>query len=51
MRKASISGLRNGMKRSFYKERKSTKDVLISIVEQNIKAPLILDVYGIIDNE
>ena len=41
-----ISGLRNGMnKRAFYKERRINKRYIHSLSKQNIKAPLILDMY------
>ena len=43
-----ISGLRNDMnKRTFYKERKINKRCIHFSCKQNIKAPLILDMYGI----
>ena len=41
-----ISGLRNDMnKRTFYKERKINKRCIHVLCKQNIKAPLILDMY------
>ena len=42
-----ISELRNDMnKRTFYKERKINKRRIHFLSKQNIKAPLILDIYG-----
>ena len=42
-----ISGLSNDMnKRTFYKERKMNKRRIHFLRKQNIKAPLILDMYG-----
>ena len=44
-----ISGLRNDMnKRAFYKERRINKRYIHFLSKQNIKAPLILDMYDII---
>ena len=42
-----ISGLRDDMnKRTFYKEQKINKRRIHFLSKQNIKAPLILDMYG-----
>ena len=42
-----ISGLRNdNNKRTFYKERRINKRSIHFLSKQNLKAPLILDMYG-----
>ena len=43
-----ISGLRNHMsKRTFYKERKINNRFIHFLIKQNIKAPLFLNMYGL----
>ena len=45
-----ISGLRNDMnKRTFYKKQKINKRRIHFLSKQNIKVPLILDIYEYID--
>ena len=47
-----ISGLRNDMnKRFFYMEQRINKRYIHFLRKQNIKAPLILDMYGLVGIE